>query len=307
MASSVEEANEFVCLELPAPSGWKKKFMLKKGGTPKKNEIIFTAPTGEEITSRKQLDQYLKTHPGGPPISEFDWGTGETPRRSARISEKAKATPPPERETPKKRSRKSSASKKDDKEKEAPEGSEAAQDVHMEEAEKSVKDTTGTVTEKDVAKEGQDEKGGETQTIETQATDKDAVKERENENKNETPATDCKAEDTEEQEKNVEAEVVDSKESQVGKVSDGSEDAKDKEKQQQIPPIEAEKEDGTGEGDKQVTGAEEKKQEVEAEEKVEQNSEANRSADGQSSLVSEKAEGGVIQNGDRAEVDKSKP
>ncbi|KAL9387966.1 hypothetical protein Peur_021090 [Populus x canadensis] len=40
-------------------------------------------------------------------------GTGETPRRSARISEKAKATPP-EKEHPKKRVRKSSGSKKDE-------------------------------------------------------------------------------------------------------------------------------------------------------------------------------------------------
>lgn len=74
------------------------------------------APTGEEISGRKQLEQYLKSHPGNPPISEFDWSTGETPRRSARISEKAKATPPStEREPPKKRARKSLGAKKDDK------------------------------------------------------------------------------------------------------------------------------------------------------------------------------------------------
>lgn len=93
--------------------------MPKKGGTPKKNEIIFTAPTGEEISNRRQLEQYLKAHPGGPPVSEFDWGTGETPRRSARISEKVKEMPTPESEPPKKRGRRS---KKDDKEAEpAPE------------------------------------------------------------------------------------------------------------------------------------------------------------------------------------------
>ncbi|MFS7912287.1 putative Methyl-CpG-binding domain-containing protein [Helianthus anomalus] len=45
------------------------RFLPKKVGTPKKNEIVFTAPTGEEITTRKQLDQYLKAHPGGPKIS----------------------------------------------------------------------------------------------------------------------------------------------------------------------------------------------------------------------------------------------
>ncbi|KAK4369972.1 hypothetical protein RND71_009447 [Anisodus tanguticus] len=45
------------------------------GGTPKRNEIVFTAPTGEEITTRKGLQQYLKSHPGGPAITEFDRGT----------------------------------------------------------------------------------------------------------------------------------------------------------------------------------------------------------------------------------------
>ncbi|KAJ6715259.1 METHYL-CPG BINDING DOMAIN CONTAINING PROTEIN EXPRESSED [Salix viminalis] len=58
---------------------------------------------------------YLKSHPGNPAVSEFDWGTGENPRRSARFSEKAKASPP-EKESPRKRSRKSSGSKKGEKE-----------------------------------------------------------------------------------------------------------------------------------------------------------------------------------------------
>ncbi|KAI9117578.1 hypothetical protein K1719_011744 [Acacia pycnantha] len=89
------------------------QFFPKKVGTPKKNEIVFTAPTGEEINNKKQLEQYLKAHPGGPAVSEFDWGTGETPRRSARIIEKAKVALPVDTESPKKRSRKSSASKKD--------------------------------------------------------------------------------------------------------------------------------------------------------------------------------------------------
>ncbi|KAL3535874.1 hypothetical protein ACH5RR_004335 [Cinchona calisaya] len=326
MASSVEEANEVVCLELPAPTGWKKKFIPKQGGTPKKNEIIFTAPTGEEITSRKQLETYLKSHPGSPPISEFDWGTGETPRRSARISEKAKSTPP--REPPKKRSRKSSASKKDNAEKEASEGIEAVKDVHMEEAEKSEKGVTGTET----VKEGHDEKGGETESIETKATGKDAAKESENEYKNETPATDGNGgedplkdkiekdtkvpDDAEEREKNAEAEVVDSKESLAGKVSDGSgvaqndkrevEDAQGKGKEDQTP-VEAEKEGGTGKEDKQVSGVEENMQEVEGEEKGEQNTEANKSSVGPSSLDSKKAEGDVIQNGGHLKVDEAMP
>lgn len=106
--------------------------MPKQGKTPKKNEIVFTAPTGEEISNKKQLDRYLKSHPGGPKMSEFDWGTGETPRRSARISEKAIETPPPESDPPKKRSRKSPAATNDEKEKEgAPE--ELVKEVIMEE------------------------------------------------------------------------------------------------------------------------------------------------------------------------------
>lgn len=109
----------------------------KKGGSPKKNEIIFTAPSGEQISNKRQLEHYLKQHPGGPVISEFDWGTGETPRRSARISEKVKAMPTADSEPLKKRGRKSSASKDDNKESEtAPEGTEDSKDV-TEEAGKS--------------------------------------------------------------------------------------------------------------------------------------------------------------------------
>ncbi|GAU22281.1 hypothetical protein TSUD_260810 [Trifolium subterraneum] len=113
--------DEVLSVELSAPPSWKKLFFPKKVGTPRKSEIVFVAPTGEEISSKKQLEKYLKAHPGNPNISEFDWGTGETPRRSSRISEKVKTTPPPsEAEPPKKRSRKSSGSKKDDKETESP-------------------------------------------------------------------------------------------------------------------------------------------------------------------------------------------
>ncbi|KAL8139406.1 hypothetical protein V2J09_005427 [Rumex salicifolius] len=103
---------EVISVELAAPPAWKKLYTPKGGSIPKKTEIVFIAPTGEEISTRKQLDQYLKSHPGNPPSSEFDWGTGDTPRRSTRISEKAKSTPPPsETEPPKKRSRKQSSSK----------------------------------------------------------------------------------------------------------------------------------------------------------------------------------------------------
>ncbi|XP_074585423.1 uncharacterized protein LOC141841190 [Curcuma longa] len=115
---------EAVSVELTAPAGWTKKFVLSEDGTPRRNEIVFISPTGEEIKSKRQLQQYLKAHPGGPPSSEFDWRTGDTPRRSARIREKTKAVETPEDEKPKKRERKSS-SKKEAKEKDA-EGNEAS-------------------------------------------------------------------------------------------------------------------------------------------------------------------------------------
>lgn len=74
---------------------------MRSGG-----KVVFIAPTGEEITSKRQLSQYLKSHPGNPAPSKFDWSTGDTPRRSARISEKIKARPStPETEMPKKRRR----------------------------------------------------------------------------------------------------------------------------------------------------------------------------------------------------------
>ncbi|XP_059641247.1 methyl-CpG-binding domain-containing protein 11-like isoform X2 [Cornus florida] len=127
---------------------------MQKKGTPRKNEVIFIAPTGEEINNRRQLEQYLKSHPGNPAISEFDWGTGETPRRSARISEKAKATPPSAgSEPPKKRGRKSSGSKKDSKAMEsAIEEIEGKKEVEMKDVE---------VTEKENAEEAQKENEAE--------------------------------------------------------------------------------------------------------------------------------------------------
>ncbi|XP_039163314.1 methyl-CpG-binding domain-containing protein 11 isoform X1 [Eucalyptus grandis] len=121
------ERHEEGGVEFPAPSGWKKKQLTpKKSGTPRRNEIVFISPTGEEIKSKRQLDQYLKSHPGGPSASEFEWSTGETPRRSTRISEKVKATETPENEPPPKRSsgKKGAKAKKQD----AEEGHEDAEE-----------------------------------------------------------------------------------------------------------------------------------------------------------------------------------
>ncbi|XVF34637.1 hypothetical protein REPUB_Repub18cG0076100 [Reevesia pubescens] len=292
MASSVENEKEkeiesrkedVVCLELPAPPGWKKKFMPKKGGTPKKNEIIFTAPTGEEISNKRQLEKYLKANPGAPAVSEFDWGTGETPRRSARINEKVKAMPTPESEPPKKRGRKSSASKKDNKELEtAPEGTEETKDVHMEEAEKSEKENM----------EGEAEKS-EKENVEGEA-EKVAVKENETDNKDKTQDAFSKAESTslkpkhgedanistakiEEGKENAEAaseklkgpqDVVEADASGVDhKEKEGLEGATSQGKVEQ-PVAEAEKGLGKGEQDKpDIVTTEERQNEVEGEEK----------------------------------------
>ncbi|XP_076953985.1 uncharacterized protein LOC143628226 [Bidens hawaiensis] len=176
-------AEEVVSLEFPAPSGWKKTFLPKKSGTPKKNEIVFTAPTGEEITNRRQLDQYLKSHPGGPKIAEFDWGTGETPRRSSRISEKVKLAPPPPPETePVKKKAKRSA-KKDKKESNKTPEKEKAEDAEMQEADDGKKedenipvDGEGRVEKDDNQKEEKDgsaskETEGKTEKDETPAED----------------------------------------------------------------------------------------------------------------------------------------
>ncbi|KAF7124585.1 hypothetical protein RHSIM_Rhsim12G0191400 [Rhododendron simsii] len=197
MASSVDKEtqsgpnDDVVSVELPAPPSWK-KLMPKKGGTPKRNEIVFIAPTGEEINNKKQLDQYLKSHPGNPAISEFDWGTGDTPRRSGRISAKAKATPTSaENETPKKRGRKSSGSKKDVKETENTAGdSEGNKDVEMQDEVVNEKVTEEekeggkgveiemqeTVVEKDVENKEKDEAGGsEVMNEDTNVEDKQVL------------------------------------------------------------------------------------------------------------------------------------
>ncbi|XVE52214.1 hypothetical protein DITRI_Ditri02bG0105100 [Diplodiscus trichospermus] len=161
----MESKEEVISVELPAPASWKKMFFPKKVGSPRKTEIVFIAPTGEEINNRKQLEQYLKSHPGNPPVAEFDWGTGETPRRSARISEKAKATPTPEKEPPKKRSRKSLSGKKEDKETEAvPEKSEVEKESEKEDTQATKKETAEGEKEKDTSIENKVENAGEALT-----------------------------------------------------------------------------------------------------------------------------------------------
>lgn len=270
------------------------QFFPKQVGTPKKNEIIFTSPTGEEIVSKRQLEQYLKAHPGGPAVSEFDWGTGETPRRSARISEKVKASPPPESEAPKKRSRKSSASKKDNKEKEAvSEGAEETKEEHMQDAE--------TETQIEPApKEGKD--GQEV----------------------DVPNDAGESKKTAEAALDIPKGSIDGKEAKDSEITQNEnaklEGANNVEKAQQ-PQVEAEKVDGSWEQDK--TDADAKKYEVEGEEKEKDNKSAiesggetkDHSGKGDSGGLNAdvhdkkgKVEGEVIENGSHgSEVREVKP
>ncbi|KAG2317780.1 hypothetical protein Bca4012_068725 [Brassica carinata] len=176
---------ESVSVELPAPSSWKKLFFPNKVGSVKKTEIVFVAPTGEEISNRKQLDQYLKSHPGNPSITEFDWTTSGTPRRSARIiDKKTKSTPSPDKEPPKKRGRTNSPGSKKDAEEEG----EKPEDTEMSplkgtDENVTVKDGSGETKDDMVAEETPDpapvqEAGGESIKEQTPDLGGDSSKER---------------------------------------------------------------------------------------------------------------------------------
>ncbi|KAK7270664.1 hypothetical protein RJT34_25980 [Clitoria ternatea] len=163
VATESASKEEVLSVQLPAPPAWTKLFFPKKVGTPRKSEIVFIAPTGEEISTKKQLEQYLKAHPGNPAMSEFEWGTGETPRRSARISEKVKSTPPADSEPLKKRARKSSGSKKDNNETE-PDSEEGKAQSDIEDANASEDDCDSKGN--DNSGEKQLENGDKTQQVE---------------------------------------------------------------------------------------------------------------------------------------------
>ncbi|KAL5205489.1 hypothetical protein ABZP36_033698 [Zizania latifolia] len=170
-AVAAGDAREAVSVEMPAPQGWTKKFTPQKGG---RFEIVFVSPTGEEIKNKRQLSQYLKAHPGGPASSEFDWGTGDTPRRSARISEKVKAFDSPEGEKIPKRSRNSSGRKGKQEKKDAPENEEAKDaetDKEAKEApgEDAAKDTDVEMKATEEAKEAPTEDAGKTADAEAPA------------------------------------------------------------------------------------------------------------------------------------------
>ena len=227
--------------------------MPKKVGTPRKSEIVFIAPTGEEINSRKQLEHYLKAHPGNPAISEFDWGTGETPRRSARISEKVKSTPPAESESPKKRSRKLSGSKKDNKETEPASGegkAKSAADEPKAAEDTEMKDVKVTKEEDGDSKRGRDVSGEKVpQTEENRKPDVDT----EVTDPNETDVNETKSDTEQNKNRKVEGENVTAdkppgEEASVPesgeKVAGEASDAVVTEKAQGEAPIESEKENG---------------------------------------------------------------
>ncbi|KAJ0982621.1 hypothetical protein J5N97_010876 [Dioscorea zingiberensis] len=271
---SVEDA-DVVVIELQAPEGWKKKFTPKKAGSAGRREIIFVAPTGEEIKSKRQLEQYLRAHPGGPPSSKFDWGTGDTPRRSARISEKAKATESPETERPKKRERRSSLNKeskdkkdggdkedetateapetendsKTQQEKPAAEDTEAAEDqdpadTETKDAEKPVEDVkeeTDDIKIKDAADPDSADKSKEDveekpETKEAPQVALETEKKSEKENPDEGTGTIAIIPDTKEN-KPADDEIKDgAKLPEIGDNKDDHRDAVTKESQEHLPP-----------------------------------------------------------------------
>eukprot|EP00249_Psilotum_nudum_P019193 c27135_g1_i1 orf=354-1322(+) len=168
---------EKVFVECPAPEGWKKKLVpVKSRGTPRRREVIFVAPDGEEIKTRKHLERYLKGHPGGPPLTEFDWSSGETPRRSARLSSKRK----PSEESPEGGSGGKRSKRKVSKE-EPPKEVEVTEEgpVKKEEVMEDVVETEEVKNDKNVAAEanGEGMDGGKAEEQEGKSTAEELINE----------------------------------------------------------------------------------------------------------------------------------
>ncbi|GAU37028.1 hypothetical protein TSUD_207330 [Trifolium subterraneum] len=234
-------------------------FFPKRSGTPKKNEIVFTAPTGEEIHTKRQLEKYLKANPGGPNISEFDWGTGETPRRSSRISEKVKASPPETKsEPPKKRGKKSPASKK---EASGEEEEEEPKDVEMHEADET-KDDKDLEEEKKVVSENQDGKGAEDADVKESIQPEESTQ----------PGENTDIANDEGKSNTADGEFQASKEKIGDKGAEASEVVQNKDEEKIEQPLEETKQDGGSEPEKsEAAPAAEKTAEVEGENKEEEN------------------------------------
>ncbi|KAF8395480.1 hypothetical protein HHK36_019426 [Tetracentron sinense] len=164
-----EIREEVVSVELPAPEGWKKKDLAGAGSAVDLSQLIDKTPTTKGLLSCASLELPLDLisinmqdgvrslvtttiftpKKGGTPKRNeivFISPTGDTPRRSARISEKSKATETPEREPPMKKERKSSSKKGAKEKKDCDDGegeavaataeeTKASADVEMKEAE----------------------------------------------------------------------------------------------------------------------------------------------------------------------------
>lgn len=292
--------------------------MPKEAGTLNKNEIIFTAPTGEEISNRKQLQQYLKSHPGGPEVSEFDWGTGETPRRSARISQKAKAAPSPESDPPKKKSRKSSSAKSGEKVKETLPEEALVKEDEKKEQENAEKDNAAAETEV-VVKEMKEDIAKDVEK-KAEVTAGDVTKENQDEINNEfqdkdgnaehTPVEEAKpidsvkvTSDAEESKISTDAEQENSKDTLVDEVPDVP---KIPENDLEQTPVEAAKEFGSEEQVKHDITTEEKCYGVQAEDKRDYKSASLETAK-QNGVLSKSVEGEVAVNGSYGNTGETKP
>lgn len=246
--SASKSGDDVVSVELHAPGSWKKLYLPNN---PKKSEIVFIAPTGEEISNRKQLEQYLKTNPGNPALSEFDWGTGETPRRSARISEKVKASPPSkEIEQPKKKGRRSSLAKKEKEAENAPnKEADDKKDTEMQDAEADDKKETemkdAAADDKKVSDDEPDEEVKKTEPEEKAAEEEDKG-----------PQEPVTKDDTEETPKTEET----NDEKEASRKQDDGDAKEDKQENSSEKAVDgAEKEAADGVSDKEADVIEEKK------------------------------------------------
>jgi hypothetical protein len=68
--------------------GWRRRLVLRKGVKKQRRDVVYVAPDGTEVKNKKQLEKYLKKHPGGPLVSEFNWRSEMPTRLSRRLSNK---------------------------------------------------------------------------------------------------------------------------------------------------------------------------------------------------------------------------
>ncbi|KAJ6747295.1 METHYL-CPG-BINDING DOMAIN-CONTAINING PROTEIN 11-LIKE [Salix koriyanagi] len=167
----------------------------RKVGPLRKVRLFSLHQLGKKSRAKDSWNSTSKHTLVGTAVSEFDWGSGETPRRSARISEKAKVTPVKESGPPKKRIKKSSASKESEDTETTLEGTEEAKEV----AEKTEKGNMEVEVEKDVTEttlEGTEEAKEIAEKTEESNMEVEVEKdvEKENEDENNGPGTETQTE-----------------------------------------------------------------------------------------------------------------